>query len=299
MPHTNPAALLAAALETAARGWPVFPLQPGGKRPAVTSWEQRATTDPARIERCWTHAPYNIGVATGPAGLMVIDLDTPKDVNDTPQAPWDSRGVKDGAEVLAWLAGTHGQPYPGDTFTVRTGRGGVHLYFTPPHGSTFRNTAGDSARGLGWKVDTRAAGGYVVGAGSVVNARPYTAVSGTEAAPLPAWLVDLLTPPPLPPQRPVTVALDATERRGKWLHAAVQGELDRVTRATLGGRNNALYIAAVALGQLVAGGELTESDVTGWLADAARQVGQGEGEARRTIASGLRAGARRPRQVAV
>lgn len=298
MPYPDRAALLSAAMTAAERGWPVFPLLPGGKRPAVTSWEQRATTDPARIERCWTHAPYNIGVATGPAGLVVIDLDTPKDADDTPKSPWAERGVRDGADVLAWLATTHGQPYPADTFTVRTGRGGTHLYFTPPPGATFRNTAGDSARGLGWKVDTRAAGGYVVGAGSVVNARPYAAVSGTEAVPLPAWLAGLLTPPPLPPQRPVTVALDATARRGKWLRAAVDGELARVTGAAPGGRNNALYIAAVALGQLVAGGELTEPDVTGWLTEAARQVGQGEGEARRTIASGLRAGARRPRKVA-
>ncbi|MEU6547057.1 hypothetical protein [Streptomyces sp. NPDC046859] len=52
------------------------------------------------------------------------------------------------------------------------------------------------------------------------------------------------------------------------------------------------------LGQLAAGGELSEGDVTGWLLTAALQVGQGEREARRTIASGLRAGARRPRTVA-
>lgn len=45
-------------------------------------------------------------------------------------------------------------------------------------------------------------------------------------------------------------------------------------------------------------GELSEADVTGWLLTAALQVGQGEREARRTIASGLRAGARRPRTVA-
>lgn len=61
---------------------------------------------------------------------------------------------------------------------------------------------------------------------------------------------------------------------------------------------NALYIASVALGQLVAGGELSEVDVMGWLLTTALYVGQGECEARRTIASGLRAGARRPRTVA-
>lgn len=38
--------------------------------------------------------------------------------------------------------------------------------------------------------------------------------------------------------------------------------------------------------------------MTGWLVSAALSIGQGEREARRTIASGLRAGANRPRQVA-
>ncbi|MFD7489052.1 hypothetical protein [Streptomyces mirabilis] len=74
--------------------------------------------------------------------------------------------------------------------------------------------------------------------------------------------------------------------------------MERVTGSGEDQHNNALYIASVALGQLVAGGELAEADVTGWLLTAALQVGQGEREACRTIASGLRAGARRPRTVA-
>jgi hypothetical protein len=294
MPQNERGTLLSAALATAARGWPVFPLRPGDKRPAITSWESRATTDPARIERCWSHAPYNVGIPTGPAGLVVVDLDTPKGANDVPPTEWDMPGVVDGADVLAVVCERNGQPYPADTFTVRTGRSGTHLYFTAPAGVQLRNTAG----ALGWKVDTRAGGGYVVGPGSTVNGRPYTAVCDTGAVPLPVWLADLLTPAPLPPQRPVTVSLATTDRRGKWLSAAVRDEIERVTGSGPGEHNNALYVAAVALGQLVAGGELPEVDVTGWLADAARQVGQSEREAQRTIASGLRAGARRPRQVA-
>lgn len=289
-----PSALLSAALDMAERGWPVFPLRPGDKRPAITAWEQRASTDRARIERCWTHAPYNIGIATGPAQLAVIDLDTPKDEDDNPPAEWADPSISDGADVLAALCERHGQHYPADTYTVRTGRGGTHLYFTAPEGIELRNTAGM----LGWKVDTRAAGGYVVGPGSIVNGRPYTAVYDAAPAPLPNWLAELLRPAPLPPQRPITVSLTATDRRGAWLQAAVEGELARVKDSAADEHNNALYLAAIALGQLVAGGELSEGDVTSWLADAARQVGQGEGEARRTIASGLRAGAKRPRQVA-
>ncbi|MEU7254371.1 bifunctional DNA primase/polymerase [Streptomyces rimosus] len=282
-----------AALAAAERGWTVFPLIPDGKRPAVRSWETRATTDPQRIARCWTASAYNIGIATGPARLLVIDLDTPKDDADTAPEPWREAGVTCGEDVLAVLCERHGQPYPHQTFTVRTGRGGTHLYFTAPKGTELRNTAG----ALGWKIDTRAAGGYVVGPGSTVTGRPYTVVHDTAAAPLPAWLFDLLRPAPLPPQKPVTVTL-ASDRRGRWLRSAVDGEVARVTGSGPHEHNNALYLASVALGQLVAGGELAETEVTDLLAAAAAQVGQGDREARRTIASGLRAGTKRPRQVA-
>jgi hypothetical protein len=298
MPYLDGPAQLTAALDAASRGWHVFPLIPGAKRPAVRDWETRATTDRERITRCWTHAPYNVGIATGPSRLVVVDLDTPKHPGDTPPAEWAEHGVTDGADVLAVLCERHGQPFPSETHTVRTGRGGLHLYFAAPNGEELRNTAGDSARGLGWKVDTRAVGGLVVAAGSTVAGRPYTVAHDAPVAPLPGWLADLLRPTPLPPQRPVTVALAAHDRRTAFLRSAVDGEVARVLKSGPHQHNNALYIASVALGQLVTGGELSEHDVTEWLLAAALSVGQGEREARRTIASGLRAGANRPRSVA-
>ncbi|MDI1466273.1 bifunctional DNA primase/polymerase, partial [Catellatospora sp. KI3] len=48
---------MAAALAAARKGWHVFPLIPGAKEPAVSRWEQRATTDPDRIRRCWSCGP--------------------------------------------------------------------------------------------------------------------------------------------------------------------------------------------------------------------------------------------------
>lgn len=130
-----------------------------------------------------------------------------------------------------------------------------------------------------------------------MGGHPYVVTRDTEAAPLPTWLAEVLRPAPLPPQKPVTVPL-ATDRRGSYLRSAVTAELGRVTGSAPHEHNNALYIAAVALGQLVAGGELDEAAVTAWLATAAAQVGQRPGEAERTIRSGLRAGAQRPRTVA-
>jgi len=293
MTHDPRSALLSAALAAAARGWHVFPLRPDDKRPAVRDWQARATTDSDRIARCWATGPYNIGIATGSSGLVIVDLDTPKDANDTPPTEWAAPGVTSGEDVLALLCERYGASYPGDTYTAHTGRGGTHLYFAAPAEPELRNTTAK----LGWKVDTRAAGGYVVGTSSVVAGRPYTVVHDAAPAPLPTWLADLLHPAPLPPQKPITVAL-ASDRRGKWLRAAVNGELERVTCSEPNQHNNALYLASVALGQLVAGGELSETEVTEWLVVAAFQVGQSDREARRTIESGLRAGAKRPRSVA-
>ncbi|MFD7697524.1 bifunctional DNA primase/polymerase [Streptomyces sp. NPDC059805] len=298
MPHLDGSAQLTSALDAASRDWRVFPLIPGDKRPAISDWETRATTDPDRITRAWSVAAFNVGIATGPSGLVVVDLDKPKHPGDTPPAAWAEHGVTDGADVLAVLCERHGQPFPADTYTVRTWSGGTHLYFLAPEGEPLRNTAGDSARGLGWKVDTRAWGGLVVGAGSTFAGHPYEVTHQGPVAPLPSWLAELLRPAPLPPQTPVTVALTGHGRRTAFLRSAINGEVQRVTGSGPHEHNNSLYIAAVALGQLVAGGELSEVDVTGWLLTAALQVGQGEREARRTIASGLRAGACRPRTVA-
>ncbi|MFE7117222.1 bifunctional DNA primase/polymerase [Streptomyces sp. NPDC057654] len=292
--------LLAAALAAADRGWYVHPLVPGGKRPALhgadhcpltgvcagghRKWEQRATTDPQRIEQAWVHAPYNVGLAPGPSGLVVIDLDMPKDT--------DPEGTLPGAVAFAALCERAGEAVP-DARAVRTPSGGSHLYFTAPAGVRVASSAGRLAR----KIDVRAWGGNVVAAGSTTASGAYEVVRDGPLPVVPAWLLDLLAPAPLPPQKPVKVTLPH-DRHARWLEAAVNGELARVTDALPGERNNALFLASVALGQLAAGGALAEADVTAWLTDAAHRVGQGEGETRRTIASGLRAGSRRPRKVA-
>jgi hypothetical protein len=319
--RTRATDLLEAALAAAARGWHVFPLRPNDKRPAFpdhatahctgtdprcraagehVKWESRATTDPERITRAWSLAPYGIGIACGPSGLVVIDLDVPKPTEPVPPE-WDAANVRDGADVLAAVCEQAGQPYPADTYTVRTGRGGTHLYFTTPEGSPLGNTGPDSPRRLGWLIDTRAHGGYVVGAGSTAAGRPYTVAHDTAPAALPPWLFQRLAPPPLPPQQPVRVSL-GTGRRAAYLTAALQREAERVASAT-SAHNHTLYTAAVALGQLVAGGALTTEQVTSELEQAAAGHVAGPcrctaSEVRATIASGLAAGAKRPRSVA-
>ncbi|MFC0533948.1 bifunctional DNA primase/polymerase [Phytohabitans kaempferiae] len=290
-------ALLDIALAAASRGWHVFPIRPGDKLPAVREWETRATVDPDRIRRCWSAGAFNIGVACGPSGLTVVDLDRPKPGKTTP-AEWQMPGVNDGGDVLTVLADRHATPTAyaqmWDTYTVTTGGGGTHLYYRHPEvGPELRNTQA----ALGWLIDTRAHGGYVVAAGSEVNGLPYRVEWDRDPAPLPDWLVTLLAPAPLPPQQPVTVEL-GSDRTAAYLRAAIDRQLALIAGAPEGKRNHVLYMSAVLLGQFVAGGALTDTDVTGLLTQAAYSSGLRPRETDRTIRSGLTAGARRPRSVA-
>ncbi|WP_020387851.1 bifunctional DNA primase/polymerase [Kribbella catacumbae] len=290
--------LLNAAHTAAERGWHVFPLIPDDKRPAVEDWENRATLDPARIDKCWSAGPYGVGIACGPSRLVVVDLDQPKP-RQTPPEAWQRPGITCGADVLADRAESAGQAYPWNTHTVVTGRGGEHLYFSAPTGTELRNT---QAR-LGWLIDTRAAGGYVVGAGSLAAGRRYRTAHSISPSPLPQWLTDALKPAPMAQAAPIQ--LDAA-RRSTYLTAALRAECDHVVNAPAGQHNIALFIAAQNLGRLVAGGALAEADVYAALLTAEHQLAatcsanppHTERQAHKTIASGLRAGAKRPRTVA-
>jgi hypothetical protein len=80
--------------------------------------------------------------------------------------------------------------------------------------------------------------------------------------------------------------------------AAIRRQVAHLTAAPDGQRNHALFASAVALGQLAAGGALTDDDVATVLEPAALSIGLSPGEIARTIASGLRTGARNPRHLA-
>lgn len=286
---------LAAARAAAERGWPVFPLIPYTKQPAIPDWERAATCDLRALSRWWAAAPYNVAVACGPARLVVVDLD-PGHGQDPPE-PWARDGVQHGADVFAVLAAQHGATMPTDTFTVATASGGAHLYFLAPPDSGLRNTAGL----LGWHVDTRAAGGYVVAAGSRLRVdrrrRRYTVTNPAPPAPLPDWLHTALGP-----RRPAPGAVVARPARlDAWVHAAVSQEAAAVTGAAVGRRNTALFTAACRLGELVGAGVLAADDAASVLAEGARVHHGIDGftgaEADRAIANGLRRGQANPRSI--
>lgn len=136
----EPASLLAAAREYAARGWAVFPLKPRDKAPLTKNGVLDASTDRNQVLQWWQLFPdANIGLKCGDP-FDVLDIDGPESVPAL-------------QEIL-------GHDYRHSGPVARTGRG-KHLYFQSIEEG--RNRAGL----LGGKLDYRGTGGYVVGPPSI------------------------------------------------------------------------------------------------------------------------------------
>ncbi|MDJ1138502.1 bifunctional DNA primase/polymerase [Streptomyces iconiensis] len=291
--------LLNAALAAAERGWPVFPLRPGGKRPAGHSQdrcphsgrcanghltpEQRATTDAELIRAAWTARPYNVGLATGPAGLLVVDLDTLK--------PTDEEGAPDGATAFLALCERAGQPLP-RTRRVRTPSGGQHLYFLAPSGARLKS----SAQRLAKRIDTRAWGGYVVAPGSTTPTGTYQVTDPGPVAELPAWLAALLVDRRPAAPAVITPAGDAS----RVARVALERETARITAAGEGTREHTLFTAARAMGRFVAWGDIPRHVVETAFQAGGETAGLSPAECRSTLRSALNWSIRtaRPRETA-
>lgn len=290
-------ALGAAARTYAAAGWTVFPLwwpighrcacpagvdcNSPGKHPIVRRGVHDASADPDRIAAWWRRWPEaNIGLPVGANGLAVLDVD--------PAHGGGTSFIK-----LTTAMAEVGEAMPA-TLTQTTGSGGAHYIFSaPPEGVKNMSEAfGPDLPGL----DTRGRGGYIVVAPSVhASGGIYQWVDFfTVEAPWPDILTELMNwrapEPRATPHRPVTGA--------GYGEAALRGELERVRRAAESTRNTTLNEAAFALGQLVAAGHLDETRVRDELIEAGTAIGLTFTECVKTVNSGLRGGAQKPRRAA-
>lgn len=271
-------ALVDHALRYAARGWSVFPCQPHGKRPLTRNGQDDATSLEDRIIKWWTDAPAaNIGIATGPSRLVVLDIDGPQGWAAFAAYPQDPA--------------VEGFTIP-PTRTCVTGNG-AHLYYHVPPGERARaNTTGMD----GWAgLDVRG-NGYVIAPPSVhPTGHVYAWVAGhhdLEPAAAPGFLLHRDGTATLPP---AWEPAQFTDRDTRYAIGAVNRAAATVTEAAEGARNTALNTAAFGLGQLIAGGELTRDTATDALTRAAAACGLPPREAGRTIRSGIRAGHQQPR----
>ncbi|NUK08625.1 bifunctional DNA primase/polymerase [Streptomyces lunaelactis] len=292
--------LLNAALAAAERGWHVIPLAVGQKFPALhgeksctgrgdcasghRKWEQRATIDPQRIERCWAAGGFNVGIATGPSGLVVVDLDLPK--------PKDSADTPSGVTTFKALCERAGQAVP-TTYRVRTASGGQHLYFTAPDDHRLPSTKDK----LGLKIDTRAWGGQVVAPGSTTPSGAYEVIDSAPVIPLPAWLLDALKPAAKPSNPPaIAPARNAT----RVAQVALDRECAKVAAALEGKREAVLFKSARSMGRFVAWGDIPRHEVEQAFQAAAESAGLKSYECRSTLRSALNWSIRnaRPRDAA-
>ncbi|RPE41955.1 bifunctional DNA primase/polymerase-like protein [Streptomyces sp. Ag109_O5-1] len=287
MHQLNAGTLLHAALDAAARGWHVFPLRPGSKQPALhgadrcrntgdcsdghRKWEQRATTDPRRIVPCWETGAANVAIATGPSGLVVVDLDVAKEKG--------SSGTPDGVTFFLALCERAGQPWP-DTYTVRTPSGGMHLYFTAPPGTHLTNTAGKLAP----LVDTRAWGGYVVAAGSLIDSAAYEVTAPWRVAELPAWLRGALAETP---KSGAPSAIAPPRNASRRAQVALERERAAIEAAPEGKREETLFKAARSMGRFVAWGDIARHVVEEAFQVAGEAAGLKAYECRSTLRSAL------------
>ncbi|MEU5776197.1 bifunctional DNA primase/polymerase [Streptomyces venezuelae] len=293
--------LLNAALTAAHRGWHVHPLRPGAKGSALhgerscphtgqcaaghRKWEQRATTDPARIRRAWSVGAFNVGIATGPSRLLVVDLDISKG-NGSADAPCGATNF----QALCERAGT---PWPA-TYTVRTPSGGLHLYF---HTSQpLPNTAGTLAA----HIDTRGQGGNIVAAGSHTPQGTYAVEVDGPATDLPAWLHALLRAPDTMPGTGRLAPLLVPGTASRRASVSLTREAAQVAGTGEGGRNQRLLEGARALGRFIAWGEIPRHVVEEAFQAAGEAAGLPALECTATIRSALNWSIRnaRPRETA-
>lgn len=131
-----PGDLAGAAAWYALRGWPVFPLVPGGKTPLIRGGFRGASTDPRVVGDWWKSGPEsNIGCPTG-GRFDVVDID----YRSHPAALRVWSAIRDEFEA-------HG--------IVSTPRG-VHYYVLPSGMGNGAAVGGISG------LDYRGEGGYVV-----------------------------------------------------------------------------------------------------------------------------------------
>jgi hypothetical protein len=158
-----------AALEYARAGIPVFPVN-RQKKPLCTNGHTDATTDTGQIDEWWYAWPdANVATVPGLSGWAVIDLDPP-DGQDNWRALAEAHDAV--AETLV------------ETWTLRSPRGGLHLYF--------RGHLPPSVGKLAAHVDVRGDDSYVLLPPSETTDGVYTVEQDSDVALLPEWIAPAL-----------------------------------------------------------------------------------------------------------
>jgi hypothetical protein len=204
----------------ATSGWRVFPCEPRGKKPLISEWQKKATTDADTVIDWWDRWPdANIGLAAGHgSGFFVLDV-------DDGDGPASLKELEDEIGVLP------------ATLTSITGTGGRHFLFVMPKDREIRNK-----QKFRPDLDIRGEGGYIVAPPSIHpdTGKAYAWVDSEQGiAEAPEAFLDIICPkkpaappwvrpakaPPAAQDRPLSTPI--TERASLYLQEcapAVQGQ---------------------------------------------------------------------------
>lgn len=184
----RPSGNLAAALEYATAGLPVFPCHPERKSPLIKRGFLDASTDLDQVRAWWGRWPDAVvGLPTGATSARwVLDIDV--------------RDGKGGDDALFAWEQEHGElPL---TPMAMTASGGFHYHWRWPTGRPV-----PSRTNVAPGIDVRGDGGYVIAPGSVGTLGEWQweasqdPAEGVALADAPGWLLDLVCE-----RRPVAVA---------------------------------------------------------------------------------------------
>ena len=296
---------------------------------AVGGWchgVRAATIDPGCITTWWQREPRAVpGVAAGPSGLVLVDIDAhggPPPPNlatgllpgidlaaePIPRNAWDDPArFRDGRDTLTLLARLRGGPRPWppgpghQPVTATTPSGGAHLWYQAPANGLRQALADPQGRyGLAWQVDIKAGWSYGVAPGATTKTGSYRLRAGDPARPgrMPAWLareVIRATTTAAPPRPATPLLLSRPGGPGPAAYlATVLSRGAAQLAAMTDGRKRALSALAYHAGGLLTWSGLSREQITSQLIDAGIAAGLGPGITARIVNRAITNGIARP-----
>jgi hypothetical protein len=239
---------------------------------------QAATLDADHLMGLMDRYPdANLGVATGPSRLVVVDVDTNRRGEPVPDAYRGNDGIRDGWDVFQLVVTRYRVDWPDMTLTVGTPGNGLHLWFRLPEKVTVLSRTGQ----FGWLIDIKSDRAYITAPGTQTKAGKYRRF-GDVMDPMfaPDWLMHHLRITghiAVPRPRPQRSTRPHRDREGEG-----QERLDRIAAtlesAPAGTGHAALCTATTAAAYLVADELVDELEARDVIADAARNRNRTEAE---------------------
>lgn len=240
-------------LPEALHGCKCFPIIAGTKHPATENGWKDASNDQAQIDAWEREFPgCNWAVACGPSDLFAFDVDP------NGMAAWEAL-VSGDPEVKAAIA---------DAYTVRTPRGGLHVYFRGNGPSTASRIAEgiDTRGGIKDAEGNIRSGGYCLLPGSFTENGGYTEIGG-RLSKLPEPVAKLVPERKKGETHGLEKSPDADQPRNvQWAMDLIKTyvETGRVSVQGRGGNNLAFQVVASILDKAISPALCYEMLVEHW-----------------------------------